>query len=685
MKFVPTDFDIFQLAGGLDQVTPTNSLKPGVARNALNWEILVNGGYGRIPGYEVTDGRVPSPSDATFSSFTLTSVAAITIGGAVANGLGATGTVIAIDGLRVFYTQQVGSFAVGNTINAGPTITAIGGSVTAAKRLDYTLAASNVYRALIGAIPGAGIIRGVAYYNSVLYGWRNNAGATLLEMYKATSGGWVKIIFGYEIAFSGGTVAPTEPLNGLTITKGGVTGILRKLVLESGTWAGGTAAGRFITDAPTGGAFTAGAITGGTSGAVANLIAGLTGGLVQAVIAFSPGGRVQADQKSFGGNQAKNLYGCDNVNRGWEFDGTTMVPIRTGMTTDAPENVVVHKNYLVFSFGSSVQFCALGFPYQWSPLLGAGEIALNSTVTAFVTPPGNQTSGALTIYSADRTYLLYGTVFGSGGDANLVEFNTGIGAEKYTAQSMEQPYALASRGVVGLSASQNYGNFSADTLTLTLKPFIQSHRGTAVASGLNREKSQYRVFYSNGDALYLTIVNGKYKGAMPITFPDPAYCWAEAGVTSAEASYFGTDDGFVMQMDVGANFNGEPIPHMLHTNYNNVKNQRLLKRYRKAALEVNGSTQVQFNAGYSLGYGDATVKDQPSYASALTSFSGTEQWDSFVWDSFVWDGIGLGPTEVELGGSAENISMRFQGSSNLYPAFSINTITIHYTPRRGLR
>ena len=45
-------YEIISLQGGLDQVTPTLSLKPGMLRDALNVEASITGGYTRIKGYD---------------------------------------------------------------------------------------------------------------------------------------------------------------------------------------------------------------------------------------------------------------------------------------------------------------------------------------------------------------------------------------------------------------------------------------------------------------------------------------------------------------------------------------------------------------------------------------------------------------------------------------------------------
>jgi hypothetical protein len=58
-------YEMIALKGGLDLITPTLSLKPGVARDALNYECNVTGGYTRIAGYERFDGHA-SPSTAVY-------------------------------------------------------------------------------------------------------------------------------------------------------------------------------------------------------------------------------------------------------------------------------------------------------------------------------------------------------------------------------------------------------------------------------------------------------------------------------------------------------------------------------------------------------------------------------------------------------------------------------------------
>ncbi len=676
----PVQYDNFKLQGGLDLVTPTLSLAPGVARDSLNYEVSVTGGYSRISGYERFDGR-PSPNAAAYGVVTLSSVSGVAVNNTIQNLAGTvTGVVIAISGLNVIYSKAVGSFTAGTTVYVGATpigtVSATSSfTADALTQAQYTALAADLYRADIGVVPGSGPVRGVAYLNGTVYAWRNNAGGTAMVLHRSSSSGWTAVAMPFELQFNTG--AGTAIAEGDTVSNlaGTATGVVARVVLQSGTtWVGGS--GYLVLSSVTGTWAAADQIrVAGTQRATA------AGAAAQVVLAAN--GRVETSLGNPGGaSAAPRLYGADGVNRGFEFDGTTYVPIRTGMAVDTPTHVAVHKNHVFFSFGSSVQHSGVGTPYVWSPVFGAAELAVAETVTNFLSMPGNAESAALAIYTKNNTYVLYGSGSASW---NLVPYDRGSGAEAYTTQSMVESFGLDDRGVISLSASRNFGNFDSATLTFPIRPFVQLRRGRATAAGLNREKSQYRVFYNDGYALYITVVNGKLLGAMPVFFPTPVNVWCEgeANTGSAEVSFFGGTDGYVYKMDTGPDFDGVAISATLKLNFSSQGSSRVLKRYRRASLEVTGSGYASFSFGYSLGY-DSTDIDQAGFSSYAVNFA-SANWDSFVWDNFVWDGRTLAPSEVECVGTAENIAVLINSNSRYNQPFTINSIVLHYSPRRGIR
>jgi len=674
-------YDIIRMAGGLDLVTPTLSLPPGVARDSINFEASITGGYTRIAGYERLDGR-PNPSDAIYSVITVNLSATVNVGDTIVGVTSAaTGYVIVASATQLVFTFATGTFVVNETltVSAVPkgTFTAFGSASTTTSKqaAEYTNLAADAYRANITVVPGSGAICGVVYYNDVVYAWRNNSAGTAMAIYKSTTSGWTLVPLGYEMPFNTGSIEIAEG-NIVVGQTSGATATVTRVVLSSGIWTSSTAAG-YLYFASFTGSFSAGENlrVSGTPYAVV----GATGA---AAITLNPNGRVETTMGNFGGNSNQTrVYGVDGVNKGFEFDGIVYVPLRTGMTTDVPNKVAFHKQHLFFAYNQSVQFSSLGLPYQWNPVLGAGEIALTNNVTNYLVQPGDQSTGAMAIYTDSDTYILYGT---SSANWNLVSYNVGTGAKPYTAQNMAQSYVFDDRGVINLQTTLNYGNFDSAALTLNIRPFIQQRRNLATGSSLNREKAQYRVFFSDGYGLYLTVSNNNLIGVMPVQFPNAVNVVCEGeSPDGAETTFFGSTNGYVYRLDAGTSFDGASIAANVTLVFNAIKSPRILKRYRKGSLEITGTSYAEFTFSYDLGYSTTEIGQSSgfSYSSNLVS----SFWDSIYWDDFVWDGRTLVPSEVEIVGTAENIAVQIASDSDIYQPFTVNSTILHYSMRRGLR
>jgi hypothetical protein len=670
------EYDQIQLKGGYDLLTPTLSLPSGAVREAVNFEVSVNGGYTRIPGYERFDGR-PAPSAAEFTGIVLDAVANLVVGNTITGPTG-TAVVIAIAGTEVTITKVTGTFAVSDALLNGldpvGTIVDLGAPYTSQQAAQYAQLAANAYRADIGPVPGSGPIRGVVTMGTTVYAWRNTADGTAMQIYKSSATGWDLVTLGWELSFTGGLAAGIAEGDTVTGATSGATGVVARVMVQDSTFAANDAEGRLILSATTG------TFQNGENLQVSASTRAVAGGAA-AAITLSPGGRVQTVVGNFGGLYGTRIYGCDNVNRGFEFDGTVYAPISTGMTTDQPDNVAVHSSHLFFSFGASLQFSSIAEPYRWSPIFGAGEISMNSKITALLPLQGSNQSPALVVYSLNETNILYGT---SSEEFNLTAYSVNMGGNRYTAQRLDTAYVLDDRGVVSMSTSDKFGNFDAATLTYNIRPVVQARRTRATAAGVNREKGQYRVFYNDGYALYMTIVNGQYLGAMPVQFPNPVLVWTEGErADRVEQAFFGSSNGYVYQMDAGTSFDGAPIPYSLLLNYNPSRSPRIRKRYRRASIEMTGTSYAEFDFGYELGYG-LPINEQPNAYGYESQFS-SAYWDSFIWDAFVWDGKVLAPTEVEMTGTAENVALRFFGESDYIGEFTLNSVILHFSMRRGLR
>ena len=680
-EMAPVAYEVTPLIGGFDQVTSAYQLSPGSLRDCINFACRSTGGYYRVPGYERFSGQF-QPHDATFIAIDFTLLPGKTLAVGQSGTFGnVIGTISYIDPTNTYVglTKTATTFAVtfipGPIVIAGDTKGTADGFHTQLSLKTFGInnaAAANIYRADIGPVPGSGPIRGVVFYNDAAYAFRDNAGGTAKSIYKSSPTGWVLVPLGSQLSFTALTDLPAE---GVTLTQGAVTATIKRTLVISGDISDDTAAGYFVLSNVVGGSFIAGPATfpGGT--------ATLSG--AQTAITLLPGGKYDFTLGNFSAYAAsRRIYGADGVNDGFEFDGTTYVPIPVPGIAIKPNFVEVHANHLFFAIGSSLIHSALGNPYNFEVINGAGEIGTGGYITGMLIQPGNQGTQALMVFARNSTWTLYGT---SAQDWNFVNFNVGIGGWEYTAQNLFDAFALDDRGVTMMSQTLKYGNFEAATLTHNIRPFIESQRGLATYSGLNRENSQYRVYFSTGYGLYVTTTPGGLIGHGVVLFPNvPLVYWDGEYSTGETVALFGDKDGFVYRNDVGTSFDGKKIGAYLNTNINTAKSPRLRKRFRRCVLELQGLSYVELQVGYAFEW--ASEKILPHvFEPGDMSFAGLEFWDQFVWDAFYWDGRTNDVVSVELNGTGENMQMMIISDNDYVQEFTLPSAIFHFTPRRGNR
>lgn len=684
----PNSSDIILLRGGLDQVTPNLSVRPGFVTRSQNVEIDINQGYQTPTGYEIFDGGT-APSSATFTRLDVTITGSIVVNDVVDGVVsGAQGTVVAIDQTTagqsyLIMAKVTGTFNSTEDLEVSATVEGnsdgspvIGSADTSLLTAQYNNLAADLVRADRAAPTGANGILGLIGLNDEKFCFRNNAGGTAANLWKATTSGWTQIALGFELSFtSGGTyeIMDGDTITGATSTE---TAVITRVVLESGTWAGGDAAGRLIY-ASSSGAFQAENLDVGANTNVAT-IAGDGD-----AITLLPDGRYEIEVHNFGGQLGTTrAYGADGINRGFEFDGTVFVPIETGITTDTPTHVRGHKNHLFFSYAGSAQHSGISTPYAWTVVLGAAELAVGDDITNFQSLPGSESGGALAIVSQNRIHILYGN---SSADWNLVRFRREAGAYAYTCQEFGMTLMFDDRGVKNLLTSDRYGNLSSNVLSRLLQPWTNERRSLAIGSCIARDKSQYRLFFSDNYALYITVENDKILGMMPQFLAHTPTCLLSfENSTGQEEIYFGGSDGKVYQMEKGTSFDGEPISVYFELPYHHAGSPRQKKRYQNAVVEVSGSGYHQFSMSQRLSYGSVKIQN-PSALIQEAAFN-TVRWDvDMVWDNFTWDGISLAPQRFGLRGRGENISLIFASESDYFSPILFSSIQMKLKPGKSLR
>jgi hypothetical protein len=277
-------------------------------------------------------------------------------------------------------------------------------------------------------------------------------------------------------------------------------------------------------------------------------------------------------------------------------------------------------------------------------------------------------------------------VYGSDStDFNMIPFKQEAGAIAWTLQQLGQTLMFDDRGITTLRSSQNYGNFADATISQRAQTWLRDRRTQVHASCVARDKNQYRLFFTGGTALYVTMFDRKVIGMMPQQLAHELTCICSAEKNDGtEEIYFGSDDGYVYQMEVGTSFDGDPIEAYLNLAYAHFGTPRMLKRFRECMFELEANGYADFYFSYELGY-NSTAIAQVAGTTLTPATSSQSFWDSFTWDHFTWDTRTLLPSSADMVGTAENVSIKILSNSDYHVPLRFSGSIVHYSPRRQLR
>lgn len=390
-----------------------------------------------------------------------------------------------------------------------------------------------------------------------------------------------------------------------------------------------------------------------------------------------------------GSSTGQKMYGVDGVNPAFEFDGTVFVPLHTGSSPDTPSHVINFKEMLFLSIYGNLIISALGNPYNYDAINGAGDIGIGDSITGFVPNGGTYVTGStMSIFTDQHLYTLYGS---STANFNLITSIWDMGYAPYTMQSVSNDtYGWTSRGIQALISTLTFGDFDYNSISHEIQTLINAKQGMACASTSLHQKDQYRVYFSDGTALAVGLTGDKPNGIMPLNYGVTVSCMctdnlssdgATGGVQGAEVTYFGATNGFVYQDNIGTSQDGNPIEAWLRLSFNNSKSPRVRKRYRRAILEGTVAAYTQLNISYDLGYGNPSV--QPSAPAADMPMNGSGgYWDQSTWDQVAWDSQVILTPNIAIEGTEKNISFLIYSNYAQYQSHTIQGITLIYSPRR---
>lgn len=409
-------------------------------------------------------------------------------------------------------------------------------------------------------------------------------------------------------------------------------------------------------------------------GANGRLYKATTSGWVEVDNAFtwSLGGTYRAiNSNFFGQDDQEDMFIVNGVDKAVKYDGTSLVQITTGATVDTPTAVAAFANRLILGNGSSIIGSDVNGPTTFSAVADAFEIAVGDTVTDLMSGPS-----ALIIGCQNKTSIFTGT---DGSNFRLDEM-TRIGPYPGTMANIGgQIIGLDQQGVMSLSATQAYGNFSYSLLSQKIAEYMKTFGQGALAI-INRASSQYRL-YNGRQGIYFTFAGTGLVGAMRVAYDHAVECACEGLFsTNVPVSFFGSDNGNVYKLETGNNFAGNPVYAYMVTSFHHHGSPSQYKRFRTIIpdLSVDGES-VTLNISGLTDYGKGLISRGQTGALAQTEGA---LWDFATWNQFYWDSYFHHDAKVRINCVGKNLAILISSQSALDAVHTIYGITVHYSARR---
>ena len=680
----------FAFGGGLDLVTPAIAMPPGRAISCLNYEPSPNG-YQRVDGFERCDGQ-PKPSEANYWVLSFDAGTAAFVVGDTVTGLlsGATCTILFDPVITVgtygggdaegtvIVTAIVGTFIDNEFLQVGGvsrcTIDGPPNERGADNDTDddtWLQAAIEKARSLIGMVPGEGIIRGCWMYNGDRYAFRNTVGSTSGRMFKSTSTGWAEQDLGMTLDFTSGGTYEIQEGDVLTGATSAATVTVKRVILTSGSWAAGDAAGRLITASNLTDHFVGENVD---VGAHLN-VATVTGDPVANTLPAN--GRYEfVNHNFFGRSNLYRMYGVNGVGTAFEWDGTVFVPLITGADTDTPQHIAVHKNQLLLTLpGGSFMNSGVLDPYAYTALSGASEISLGTDVVGLV----QDFSGTTGVLGKKKVAVLYGN---DATDFELVSINGGAGGIEWTLQMATAPIYVDDKGLRDMRTTAQYGDFHMGSPSELIDPIFAKKRKTSIfpiASLVVKSKDQYRLFWDDGSG-FTMYLGKKTVEILPFDLGKVARCTCAGEETNGkETLLFGSDDGYLYELDSGTSFDGEVVPAYLRMAFNHLGSPDINKQWFKAAVEMDTDPRATISISAEFDYGGGHEVPLEETEFAITGGGGT--WDQSNWNEFSWSSPYKGTASADLLGFGTNVSVTFISNLIYETPHTIHGMTLHYSMR----
>jgi hypothetical protein len=556
-------------------------------------------------------------------------------------------------------------------------------------------------RGSIREVPGIGPVRGVWVFDGYVFAFRDQVDGAG-GMFRSSNGGWSRLTFGSLLPFFEAE-AQFEVDDFVVGVTSGASAKIDRIVTREGNYdpTTPTAAGYLIVSNVSGTFADTEAITSTSGGAATSLP-------IEPIV-LKAGGRYSFTNHNFYGSAARpRMYFANGVDTAFEWTGSVLSPIRTGITDtaagldlllaanddpilaangdsiivagafDAPSFITHYKNHLFLAYTSgTLLFSSPLDPLDFRATTGAGELSFGQQINGILTAA----STSLVIFAQNRVEYLTGD-----DDTSFVlnPLSDVSGAKPYTIQMLDAPFFLDDGGVRKLDASSAFGDWRMGTQTQQVEKLMRQKRDALiqpVASLAVKAKDQYRLFWDDGSGITLYI-GRKAPEALPFKVGFRAYCACAGEVDNGRGDrlFVGAHDGFVYELNRGTSYDGAEIQSYIRLPFTAAGSPSQATRWMKATFEMDAPDDTTFGVAFDVDYGrglggEATDVDLDA-GSAIVS--------SDLYANVDWSQPVQGVLEYHIAGIGPNIAATLIHNSAVARQHTISSQTYNFS-RRGMK
>lgn len=392
---------------------------------------------------------------------------------------------------------------------------------------------------------------------------------------------------------------------------------------------------------------------------------------------IAPGGHYEFRQNTFPEVSSELLMLCTNgVDKAMYFDGYQFRKIDDFFDDIYPSHLeVLPSKILVLGYSNgSLMYSEINDCRNFDPADGGAEISIGEGITGILVQP----SETHVIFQRDAIHAIYGT---NPSDFRRTVLANTAGAYEYTIQDVLEPMFVNDKGLSLLSRVQQFGDFQQASVTQRVERLMDAQRKLVSCAVMIREKNQYRLFYKDGSGLIGTFDNGQVVGFSTFDLGGRvarcAYsCKEPSGI---ERVFFGSDDGYVYEMERGNSQDGAEFTSVCRPAFNFVQGPEQRKRFKKFMVEVRTQGLSNVRLMPELDYDGS---ESPRHTHEDSTFIGPGgYWGEGIWGEFVWSAPTVLQVEFYLRAVSRNLSPTIFSTSDFESPHTLNSALLEYEMR----